>query len=86
MFAYHIRAHDKVSSKDGLIDEKLNSSARHSVYKRIVKVEPFLQLRNIDFISPLDSFLKQKKVINNPTISLEALEKALGMINVIIRD
>lgn len=78
MFAYHLKALDQLQSRDGVIDERLLASQRSSILRKIVKVEPFLQARNIDFVSPLDAFIKQRKLINNPNISLDDLDHALG--------
>ncbi len=79
MFAYHLKALDQLKSRDGLLDERLVASQqRSSIIKKMVKVEPFLQTRNIDFVSPLDAFIKQRKLMNNPNISLDDLDQALG--------
>ena len=78
MFAYHLKALDQLQSRDGLLDERLVASQhRMSVVKKVVKVEPFLQTRNVDFVSPLDAFIKQRKLMNNPTLSLDDLDAAL---------
>lgn len=78
MFAYHLKALDQLQSRDGLLDERLIASQRSSVVKKMLKVEPFLQTRNIDFVSPLDAFIKQRKLMNNPSLSLDDLDQALG--------
>lgn len=94
MYAYHFKKRNKTAftkEGEGQLSKKLTISHLDMIETKNPKymkkgtsagnVEPFLQLRNPEFISPLDAFVKQRKIILDPLMDQKAIEKLLGSIS-----
>lgn len=64
------------SSHLDMIESKEKKTTKRG--KQSTNVEPFLQYRNTEFVSPLDIFIRQRKVILNPEHDMSTLVRILG--------